>query len=131
MLLLNSKSILNCLNEEEEKNHKKEVERIMETIYSMPDYRVILRYRFVDEAHQRNIDMFTHSNLHNFLESIDGIDCKNGYDLTVKDHDTLTVVIYGQHYLLKNVFHIVETHVDVLPFNIQNDFVNIIPYLFP
>ena len=131
MQLLNLKSILDCSTEEEEKNHKKEIEKVMEVIYSMPNYRTILRYHFVDEAHQRNLDMFLNYNLHEFLESIDGIDCKNGYDFAIQDNDTLTVIVYGQHYMMNDSFNIVETHINVLPFNKQNEFVNIIPHLLP
>lgn len=125
MYLLNSKSILDCLTEKEEENHRSEIEDLMEKISMIPNYKLILRYHFVDEAHQRNVDMFLHSNLHEFLESIDGIDCKNGYDFAVKDNDTLTVIVYGQNYLLNSMFYTVETHVDVLPFNEKGEFVNI------
>ena len=131
MQLLNTKSILDCSTEEEEKNHKREIEKVMEAIYSMPNYRTILRYHFVDVVHQRNLDMFLHYHIHEFLESIDGIDCKNGYDFAIQDNDTLTVIVYGQHYMMKNSFHIVETHIDVLPFDNRNEFVNIISHLLP
>lgn len=131
MQLLNSKSILDCETEEEENNHKKEIEKVMEAIYSTPNYRTILRYHFVDVAHQRNLDMFRSYHLHELLESIDGIDLKNGYDFAIQNNDTLTVIVYGQYYMMNNSFHIVETHIDVLPFDNCNKFVNIISRLLP
>lgn len=34
---------------------------------------------------------------------------------------------YGQHYQINNEWHLVETHIDILPYDEQRNFLNIIP----
>ena len=131
MLLLNSKTILDCLTKQDEVNHRNEINEVLGRIYLLPNYKTIMRYSFVDDAHQKNIDTFLHSELHEFIESIDGIDCKNGYDLGINEEGLLTVVVYGQFYMMNDAFHIVETQVSIIPFDERNKFVDITPYLAP
>lgn len=126
MKLLNSKSILECLSEHEEE-HKNECDQIIEQIYTLPNYKTALRFRFVDIAHQNKNEQLVGCKLHEFMENIDGIDCKNGYDFVYQEDGTFTVVIFGQNYLLNNKNYIIETHVDVLPYNKKKEFVNILP----
>ena len=51
-LLLNSKSILNC-NEEEEKEHNNEIEEISKMIYSLPNYDCAIIIKYVDKANEK------------------------------------------------------------------------------
>lgn len=51
-MLLNSKSILNC-NEEEEKEHNNEIEEISKMIYSLPNYDCAIIIKYVDKANEK------------------------------------------------------------------------------
>ena len=51
-MLLNSKSILNC-NEEEEKEHNNEIEEISKMIYSLPNYDCAIIIKYVDKAKEK------------------------------------------------------------------------------
>ena len=71
--LLNSKSILDCLSEHEEKEHRIECEQIIDQIYKLSNYKTALRFRFIDLAHKNKKEQIIGCRLHEFMENIDGI----------------------------------------------------------
>ena len=125
--LLNSKSILDCLSEHEEEEHRIECEQIIDQIYKLSNYKTALRFRFIDLAHKNKKEQIIGCRLHEFMENIDGIDCKNGYDFAYQENGIFTVIVFGQNYLFENKHYIIETHIDILPYNKNKEFVNILP----
>lgn len=103
MELLNSKSILDCATEQEVEKHYKEIQNFLNVLYSIHNYRTLLRFCFVDEIHKKNVEVILRCVLHESIDVIDGIDCKNGFDIRITDSfEYLTVIVYGQHYLLND-----------------------------
>ena len=111
-MLLNSKSILNC-NEEEEKEHNNEIEEISKMIYSLPNYDCAIIIKYVDKANEKR----------------KYIDIKNGIDLVIEDNNIFSIHAYGQCYKLKDDFHFVETNIYIMPYDENRDFIDISNFL--
>ena len=127
-MLLNSKSILNC-NEEEEKEHNNEIEEISKMIYSLPNYDCAIIIKYVDKANEKRKEEILSCNMHDYLDMLEYIDIKNGIDLVIEDNNIFSIHAYGQCYKLKDDFHFVETNIYIMPYDENRDFIDISNFL--
>ena len=127
-MLLNSKSILNC-NEEEEKEHNNEIEEISKMIYSLPNYDCAIIIKYVDKANEKREEEILSCNMHDYLDMLEYIDIKNGIDLVIEDNNIFSIHSYGQCYKLKDDFHFVETNIYIMPYDENRDFIDISNFL--
>ena len=124
MRLLNSKSILDC-DEQEELVHQLEIENVINEIYQLENYDCAIIFKHMDEAHKNKKDVIKSSQLYDFMEMIEYVDFKNGFDFAVEDNGVLVIVVYGQGYEMNGVYHLIETHIHVLPYDENRNFLNI------
>lgn len=127
MKLLTSKSILECSTEQEENIHQEEINEIIHRINELPNYETALRYRKTSLSKYNETINIKRCFLYDIFDEIDDVDMKNGYDLAFEENGIFTLIVYGQHYQFNNEWYLVETHIDVLPYDEQRKFINIIP----
>lgn len=127
-MLLNSKSILDC-NEYEEEIHNKEIELIAEKVQGLPNYNCMVVIKYKDEAHKNRKEQRLSTNLHDFLEMLEYVDMKNGVDLKIGDNNLLTLVAYGQLFSNNNEYHHCITEVLIMPYERKLEFVDISNFL--
>ena len=107
MILLNTKSILDC-NEKETEVHFKEIEDLFETL-SNDDNFCIVEVSYLDPI--QIIDKCRHlikmklSEIENFIQDFD---IKNGADV-YNDQNNLVFVLYGQNYNYDGKDYITKT----------------------
>lgn len=97
MLLLNTKSIVDC-SEEESEVHFTESEFLAEAIYSLPNYRCSRRLETLDVGKRNDVAHIDKVELHSFMSELEGLDCKNGYDIVLDDNNNLSLMVYGSRY---------------------------------
>lgn len=119
-ILLNSKSILEC-NEQEEKIHNKEIENIVDIIQTFPNYNCAILFKYKDKTHKHLENKILQGSLHDFLSNIEYVDFKNGIDLKLGDNNLLTIIAYGQNYYINNEFNNVITEIIIMPYNNDED----------
>lgn len=125
MRLLNSRSILDC-NEHEMLVHEQEIEDILNEIYQLENYDCAIIFKHMDEAHKKQEDVIKPCQLYDFMEMIEHVDFKNGIDFAVEDNGVFVVVVYGQGYELNGNYHLIETHIHVMPYDENRNFLRII-----
>lgn len=128
MILLNSKSILQC-GESEEENHNKEIQEVIDKIIAYKDYECALICKYQDSGHkniEQRIDSCSFSEL---LEYLGTRDIKNGVDLYT-DGQYLIFLVYGQGYTLVDTseYHLITEAIKVMPY-IKEEFYNVINIL--
>ena len=82
MKLLNSKSILDC-DEFEEEIHNKETQEILERLLKYPNYDCAAIIKYFDEANKDREPIIKQCELHSCEEIIEYVDFKNGVDLAL------------------------------------------------
>lgn len=98
MKLLHKESIRTC-SELDEAIHQAETDRIMEVIFSMPDYDCEIDDTFEDSYHKKmNFPLYYESNLHRILDFLETRDIKNGVDTLVTNDNHLAFRTYGKNY---------------------------------
>lgn len=107
MILLNTKSILDC-NEEETEVHFKEIEDLFETLSNDDDFCIVeVSYldpiQIIDKC--RRIIKMKLSELEDFIQDFD---IKNGADI-YNDQNNLVFVLYGQNYNYDGKNYIITT----------------------
>lgn len=107
MILLNTKSILDC-NEEETEVHFKEIEDLFKTLSNDDDFCIVeVSYldpiQIIDKC--RRLIKMKLSELEDFIQDFD---IKNGADI-YNDHKNLVFILYGQTYNYDNKDHIITT----------------------
>lgn len=125
MRLLNGKSILDC-DEHEELIHNQEIEEILNEIYQLENYDTAIIFKHIDEAHKKQKDVIKPCRLHDFMEMIEYVDFKNGIDFAVEDNGVFIVIVYGQGYELDGYYHLIETHIHLMPYDKDKNFVRIV-----
>lgn len=125
MRLLNSKSILDC-NEQEMLVHEQEIEDILNEIYQLDNYGCAIIFRHMDEAHKKQEDVIKACQLYDFMEMIEYVDFKNGIDFAVEDNGVFVVIVYGQGYEMNSNYYLIETHIHVMPYDENRIFLRII-----
>ena len=125
MKLLNSKSILDC-NDYEIEIHEKEIEEILNEIYELKNYECAIIFKHIDVAHKKQKDVIKSCKLYDFMEMIVYVDFKNGIDFAIEDNGVFVIVVYGQGYDRNGIYHLIETHIHVMPFDENRNFLSII-----
>lgn len=121
MKLLNSKSILDC-NEFEEEIHNKETQEILEGLLKYPNYDCAAIIKYFDEANKDKEPAIKQCELHSCYEMIEYVYFKNGVDLALVE-DYLTFIAYGQGYTIGTDYHLVQTGIQIRPYNDNREFV--------
>ena len=127
-MLLNSKSILDC-EEFEENTHNKEIEDICEKLTKLPDYRCVATIKYVDPANSNKKEKIVQTNLHDILEMIEYVDFKNGVDLEIGIDNLLTFVAYGEFYIMNGKDYFRKTCIHIMPYVGNYEFVDISSFL--
>ena len=107
MILLNTKSILNC-NEEETEIHFKEIENLFEKCSNDSNlYNVKVSY--LDPYQKKTKEIKVHQMQMSELEDfIQNFDIKNGADI-YNDQKNIVIKLYGQTYQYENKDYIITT----------------------
>ena len=107
MILLNTKPILDC-NEEETEIHFKEIESIFEKL-STDDNFCIVEVSYLDPYQQKTKEIKVHQMKMSEIEDfIQNFDIKNGADVH-NDQKNLVFVLYGQTYNYEDKDYIITT----------------------
>lgn len=121
MRLLNTKSILDC-NELEEEKHNQENQDLLSKLSNYPNYDCAAIIKYFDEANKDKEPIIKSCNLHNCDEMINYIDSKNGVDIAIVE-DYLTFIVYGQGYFIDNIFYQTQTGIQIRPYDSKRDFI--------
>lgn len=121
MHLLNTKSILDC-NEFEEEKHYQENQNVLSKLSNYPNYDCAAIIKYFDEANKDKEPIIKSCNLHNCDEMIEYVDSKNGVDIALVE-DFLTFIVYGQGYLIKNTYNFTKVGIQIRPYN-HEEFLN-------
>lgn len=125
MRLLNSKSILDC-DEQEHLIHEQEIEEILNKIYSLENYDCAIIFKHVDKAHKDKENIIRPCKLYDFMEMIEYTDFKNGIDFAVEDNGVFVIIVYGQGYEMDENYYLIETHIHVMPYDKDRNFLRIV-----
>lgn len=121
MILINSKSIIDC-DEKEEELHNKEINNFLDLILKYPNYECALIINRVDIEEKR--ERIESCRLHEILDNIDYVDLKNGADILI-DEGIIHIFCYGQNYIISEVTKMVTNDICVLPYNEDRDFLSL------
>lgn len=125
MKLLNTKSVLDC-DEQKELIHNQEIEKILNEVYQLENYDCAIIFKHIDEAHKKKEDVIKPCQLYDFMEMVEYVDFKNGIDFAVEDNGVFVVIAYGQGYELNGNYQLIETHIHVMPYDQERNFLRII-----
>ena len=124
MRLLNTKSILDC-NKYEIEIHEQEIEEIVNEIYQLDNYDCAIIFKYDDEAHKKQEDVIKPCQLHDFTKMIEYVHFKNSIDFALEDNGVFVVIVYGQGCVFMGDYHLVETHIYVMPYNEDRKFLRL------
>lgn len=125
MKLINSKSIIDC-DEQEEKIHADEINNVLELLHSKGNYDCAVLKKYQDEGH-KHIEMeILHSNLYNISDVIEDCDLKNGVDVCIDEEGYYVFIVYGQIYELGEKYHMVTTALKIMPYDENREFISFI-----
>lgn len=120
MILLNTKSILNC-DEEETKIHFKEIETLFEKL-STNNHLCIIKVDHLDPIQKidkcSRLVQITMSELEDFIQEFD---IKNGADV-YNDNKHIVIKLYGQTYCYKGKDYIITTQLYVRQTPLRKEF---------
>lgn len=123
MILLNSKSILDC-DETEEEMHNEEINNYLELFVSKKNYECAVLIKSFDEIHKNSDPVIKSCMLHNCQETLEYVDIKNGVDIADVD-GYFTFLTYGQCYSLNNVQHMIMKGIQIRPYNKKREFITL------
>ena len=114
MILLNTKSILQC-NEKETEIHNKEVESFFNNNFSTNPYLCQVTTTYLD-PHQKETKSETTQviNIYELDGFIQKYDIKNGLDVYIDTNNyDIILKLYGQTYWFNNDWHLVTTQLRI------------------
>lgn len=123
MKLLNSKTVINCIDSELE-NHTKESEEILKKLLLYNDYDCAAIFKYFDTVHKDKEPVIKSCNLHDCEEMMQFADIKNGVDLAEVE-GFLTFICYGSEYQIDNQTYIVTTGIQIRPFDEARNFISL------
>lgn len=123
MKLLNSKSVINCIDSELE-NHTKESEEILEKLLLYNDYDCAAIFKYFDTVHKDKEPVIKSCKLHNCEEVIQFADIKNGVDLAEVE-GFLTFICYGSEYQIDDQTYVVTTGIQIRHFDEARNFISL------
>lgn len=118
---LNSKSILDC-TEQEIEQHNQECSAIIEKLHKYDNYECAVIYKYFDEANKEKEPVIKQCNLYDCLDMIQYADIKNGVDFVTVE-GFLTFICYGFEYEYNNQIHLVTTGIQIRPYNDNREFI--------
>ena len=121
MKLLNSKSILDC-DENEEDMHYEEINDYLQSLFSKGDYECAVLIKSFDEIHKNSDPVIKSCMLHNCQEMLEYVDIKNGVDIADVD-GYFTFLTYGQCYEINGQQHMIMQGIQIRPFNNKREFI--------
>ena len=121
MRLLNTKSILDC-NEFEEEKHNQENQDILSKLSNYPNYDCAAIIKYFDEANKDREPIIKKCNLHNCDDMIEYVDSKNGVDVAIVE-DFLTFIVYGQEYFKDVTYYITQIGIQIRPYDKDRNFI--------
>ena len=121
MELLNSKSILDCTDQEIEQ-HNKECSTIIENLHKYNDHDCAVIYKYFDEANKEKEPVIKQCNLYDCLDMVQYADIKNGVDFATVE-GFLTFICYGSEYVLNNQVYLVTTGIQIRPFDKKKNYI--------
>lgn len=125
--IINSRSILNCVGDEEIKKHELETNEAIQKIIEYKDYPCALLCKYHDEFDKSEKKKYYDCFLSEVFGELKRFDNKNGIDLHMDDNGYLNFKIYGSY---KENGLIKTTGVKVLPLNEDNNYMDISGILF-
>ena len=123
MKLLNSKSILDC-DEFEEEIHNKETQKILEGLLKYPNYDCAAIIKYFDEANKDKEPVIKQCELHSCYEMIEYV----YFNLALVE-DYLTFIVYGYCYTFGYNYHLVKTGIQIRPYDENRNFVYLTDYI--
>lgn len=123
MKLLNSKTVINCIDSELE-NHTKESEEILKKLLLYNDYDCAAIFKYFDTVHKDKETVIKSCKLHNCEEVIQFADIKNGVYLAEVE-GFLTFICYGSEYQIDNQTYVVTTGIQIRPFDEARNFISL------
>ena len=120
MRLLNTKSILDC-KEQDINQHNKETLSIIKNLQKNEDYDCAIIYKYFDEANKEKEPVIKQCNLYDCLDMVQYADIKNGVDFAIVE-GFLTFICYGSEYEYNNQIHLVTTGIQIKPYNDNREF---------
>ncbi len=123
MELLNSKSILDC-TEQETEQHDQECSAIIENLQKYDDYDCAVIYKYFDEANKEKEPVIKQCNLYDCLDMVQYADIKNGVDFATVE-GFLTFICYGSEYEYNNQMYLVTTGIQIRPYDKERNFIRI------
>ena len=123
MKLLNSKTVINCIDSELE-NHTKESEEILKKLLLYNDYDCVAIFKYFDTVHKDKEPVIKSCKLHNCEEVIQFADIKNGVDLAEVE-GFLTFICYGSEYQIDDQTYVVTTGIQIRPFDEARNFISL------
>lgn len=121
MKLINSKSILNC-DEFEEEIHNQENNEFIEKLFDSPDYKCAALIKRTDMNDVDSEVTIKPCSLHDCFEMVEYVDAKNGVDI-FNDGGFITFMVYGQHYKKDEKFYIVQHEIQIRSFDSNGEYV--------
>lgn len=123
MRLLNTKSILDCNELEEEKNNQ-ENQDFLSKLSNYPNYDCAAIIKYFDDANKDKEPIIKSCKLHNCDEMIEYVDSKNGVDVALVEN-FLTFIVYGQNYLMSDNYCLIQTGIQIRPYDCKKNFLKI------
>lgn len=121
MILINTKSILAC-EEQEEETHNKEITAFFDKITQLENVRCGAVIQRTDKMDAKPV--IKECSLHDCIELIEYVDAKNGVDLYEED-GCITFFVYGQGYCRNGAYHYVVHKIKVVPFEKDGEPLNV------
>lgn len=114
--LLNTKSVLDCISEEEREAHNSELIQLLKELMDDPKYRwIIATYSYVDPAHRHKKNNITTCQASDIMWLLELVDLKNGVDLMRNREGHMVMNAFGQRYHQDGEYHYVETQIRIIP----------------
>lgn len=114
--LLNSKSVLDCISEEELDAHNSETAKILKKLTDDPKYRwIIATYSYVDPAHRHRQNNITTCQASDIMWLLESVDLKNGVNLMRDREGCIVMNVFGQRYYQDGKYYYVETRIKIIP----------------
>ena len=126
MKLINSKSILDC-DENEEEVHNQENNEFIEKLFDSPDYECAALFKRTDMNDANSEIIIKPCRLHDCFEMVEYVDAKNGVDI-FNDGGFITFIVYGQHYKKNDKFYNVQHAIQIRPFDENKEYVYMFNY---
>lgn len=118
---LNSKSILDC-TEQEIEQHNQECSAIIEKLHKYDNYECAVIYKYFDEANKEKEPVIKQCNLYDCLDMVQYADIKNGIDFATVE-GFLTLICYGSEYELNKQVYLVTTGIQIRPYDKKKSYI--------